>query len=292
MDLKTRYMGLELKHPVVASASPLSDSLEGLRRLEDGGAAAVVMYSVFEEHIRQEHEAISQALNAGTHSVAESLSYFPEMDFDDFGSAPQEYLELIRRATATVEIPIIASLNCGSPEGWGDYARQLEQAGASALELNIFGVETDLKVTSQAVEQRYIDSLKQVKQAISIPVAMKLSPFFSAFGNMAKRLDEEGADALVIFNRFYRPDIDIHSLEVLPTLNLSHPGEIRLPLLWIAVLRERIKASLAATTGVESSDEVIKYLLAGADVVMSAAALIRLSPRCPCTSSTRRPAAL
>lgn len=278
MNLNTRYMGLELKHPLVASASPLSDSVGGIQRLEDGGAAAVVMHSIFEEQIRLEHQAISQALNAGAHSVAESLSYFPDMDFDDFTAAPQEYLELIRRATEAVDIPVIASLNCISHEGWADFAAQLEQAGAKALELNIFAVETDLDVSSQTVEQRYLDSLHQVKQAVSIPVAMKLSPFFSAFGHMAGRLDAAGADALVLFNRFYRPDIDIHKLEVLPTLNLSHASEIRLPLLWIAVLKDRVKASLAATTGVETSEEVIKYLLAGADVVMSAAALMRHGP--------------
>lgn len=278
MNLNTRYMGLDLKHPLVASASPLSHSVENIRRLEDGGAAAVVMYSIFEEQIRLEHQAISQALNAGTHSVAESLSYFPEMDFDDFSTAPQEYLELIRRATDAVDIPVIASLNCISREGWADFAGQLEQAGAKALELNIFSVETDLDISSQQMEQRYIDGLRQVKQTVSIPVAMKLSPFFSAFGNMAKRLDEAGADGLVLFNRFYRPDIDIHKLEILPTLNLSHSSEIRLPLLWIAVLRDRIKASLAATTGVETADDVIKYLLAGADIVMSAAALMRKGP--------------
>lgn len=276
MQLKTRYMGLELKHPVVASASPLSETLDGIRRLEDGGAAAIVMFSLFEEQIQRENAALDQLMSSGAESFAESLSYFPEID--DFTVGPDHYLNLVQKATAATEIPIIASLNCITSEGWVDYARQLEQAGAAGLELNIYAIETDLALSGAEVEQRYLDSLRLVKEAVSIPVALKLSPFFSAIGNMAKRLDEAGADALVLFNRFYQPDLDIYALEVAPTLTLSQAGEIRLPLLWIALLHGRLKASLGATRGVETHVEVIKYLLAGADVVMTAAALLRNGP--------------
>jgi len=278
MDLTTRYMGLDLKHPVIASASPLSETLDGIRRLEDGGAAAVVLFSLFEEQIRREQSALADTIDQGTHSFAESLSFFPEVDFDEFSTSPHAYLDLVRRAAEGTDIPIIASLNCVTSQGWTDYARQIEQAGASGIELNIFAIETDLFTTGQQVEQRYLDSLQLVKEAVSIPIALKLSPFFSAFGHMAKQLDEAGADALVLFNRFYRPDLDIDSLAVLPTLTLSHASEMRLPLQWIALLRGRIKASLGATRGVESAVEVVKYLLAGADAVMTTSALLRKGP--------------
>ncbi|MBP1150103.1 dihydroorotate dehydrogenase-like protein [Methylocaldum sp. RMAD-M] len=276
MDLKTRYMGLELDHPVVASASPLSETLDGIRRLEDGGVSAVVLFSLFEEQIRQERMAFVQLMDHPSESYAESLSYFP--DVGDFRVGPDSYLSLVQRAAEAVDIPVIASLNCVTGEGWIDYARQLQEAGAKALELNIYGIEANFDVSGREVEQRYLDILRMVKQAVSIPVALKLSPFFSAFGHIARQFDAEGADALVLFNRFYQPDLDIVNLEVAPTLSLSHAGEIRLPLLWIALLRGRIKASLAATRGVESAVEIIKYLLAGADVVMVASALLRNGP--------------
>jgi dihydroorotate dehydrogenase (fumarate) len=266
-------MGLRLKHPIIASASPLSGTLDGIKRLEDGGAAAVVMSSLFEEQIRHENEAFSYLMESGTQSFAESLSYFPEAD--DHQAGPETYLDLLRRAAEAADIPIIASLNCVSGEGWIDYARQMQQAGASGLELNIYSVEADLEASGEQVEQRYLDILTAVKATVSIPVALKLSPFFSSMGNMAKRLDEAGADALVLFNRFYQPDFDINALEVAPTLGLSSAGEIRLPLLWIAILHGKLKASLAATRGVETADEVIKYLLAGADAVMTTSALLR-----------------
>jgi dihydroorotate dehydrogenase (fumarate) len=269
-------MGLQLAHPIVASASPLSGTLDGIRRLEDGGAAAVVMLSLFEEQIRHENEAFSHFMESGSQSFAESLSYFPA--FDDFQVGPENYLNLLSRASAAVNIPVIASLNCVSGEGWIDYARQMQQAGASGLELNIYSVEADLASDSATVEQRYLDILQAVKATVTIPVALKLSPFFSSMGHMAKRLDEAGADALVLFNRFYQPDIDIDELEVKPSLSLSGAGEIRLPLLWIALLRGHVRASLAATRGVEKADEVIKYLLAGADVVMTTSALLRNGP--------------
>jgi dihydroorotate dehydrogenase (fumarate) len=196
----------------------------------------------------------------------------------DFRVGPDSYLSLVQRAAEAVDIPVIASLNCVTGEGWIEYARQLQEAGAKALELNIYGIEANFDVSGREVEQRYLDILRMVKQAVSIPVALKLSPFFSAFGHIARQFDAEGADALVLFNRFYQPDLDIVNLEVAPTLSLSHAGEIRLPLLWIALLRGRIKASLAATRGVESAVEIIKYLLAGADVVMVASALLRNGP--------------
>lgn len=276
MNLTTRYMGLALEHPIVASASPLSGTLDGIKRLEDGGAAAVVMLSLFEEQIRHENEAFSHFMESGAQSFAESLSYFPA--FDDFQVGPENYLELLRRASEATRIPIVASLNCVTGEGWIDYARQMQQAGASALELNIYSVAADLDADGATVERRYLDILQAVKATVTIPVALKLSPFFSALGHMAKRLDEAGADALVLFNRFYQPDIDIDELEVKPSLSLSGAGEIRLPLLWIALLRGHVKASLAATRGVEKPDEVIKYLLAGADVVMTTSALLRNGP--------------
>jgi dihydroorotate dehydrogenase (fumarate) len=268
---------MELKNPIIASASPLSENLDGIRRLEDGGAAAVVMFSLFEEQIRRESAAFDRLLSHGAESFAESLSYFPEVG-DDFAVGPDSYLDLVRQATEITDIPIIASLNCVTSEGWSEYAKLLEQAGAKGLELNIYGIEANLDTTSQEVEQRYLDSLKRVKEAVSIPVALKLSPFFSAFGHMAKQLDAAGADALVLFNRFYQPDFDIDALEVAPTLRLSHAAEIRLPLLWIAMLYGKLNASLGATRGVESSVEVVKYLLAGADVVMTTAALLRYGP--------------
>ena len=276
MDLATNYMGLALKHPIIASASPLSGSVDGIRRLEDGGAAAVVMFSLFEEQIRHENDAFSYLMESGTQSFAESLSYFPAVD--DYQVGPETYLSLLSRAAQAVDIPVIASLNCVSGEGWIDYARQMQQAGAAGLELNIYSVEAGLDSTSDEVEQRYLDILAAVKATVSIPVALKLSPFFSAMGHMAKRLDEAGADGLVLFNRFYQPDFDIDALEVKPSLGLSSAGEIRLPLLWIALLHGNIKASLAATRGVEKADEVIKYLLAGADAVMTTSALLRNGP--------------
>lgn len=273
MDLRTEYMGLQLPHPLVASASPLSKDLDGIKRLEDAGAAAVVMFSLFEEQIEQENAAFEQLMAMGTNSYAESLSYFPEPEAYDVGA--ESYLELLRRATESVDIPLIASLNGITNEGWIDYAKNMQQAGASGIELNIYYVPADLALTGAKVEQRYLAIVQAVKAAVSIPVALKLSPFFSAFGNMAKAFDGAGADALVLFNRFYQPDFDLDRLELVTDLQLSSANEIRLPLLWIAILYSRINASLAATSGVHSSTEVVKYLLAGADVVMTASALLQ-----------------
>lgn len=277
MDLSTDYMGLKLKHPIVASSSPLSDTLEGIKLLEDCGASAIVMYSLFEEQIRRENEAFDFFLESGTESFAESINYFPHVDMAHKG--PDHYLNLLRKAVEATDIPIIGSLNGVTNAGWIDYAKQIQEAGASALELNIYFIPTDIDILASTVEQCYFDILKAVKDAVSIPVAIKLSPFFSATGNMAKRLDEAGADALVLFNRFYQPDIDLDNLKIDPHAELSTPAEIRLPLLWIAVLYGRIKASLAASRGIHSSTEIIKYLLAGADVVMVASALMKNGPQ-------------
>ncbi|MDD5578308.1 MAG: dihydroorotate dehydrogenase-like protein [Methylobacter sp.] len=277
MDLSTDYMGLKLKHPIIASSSPLSNTLAGIKLLEDSGASAIVMFSLFEEQIRRENEAFDFFLESGTESFAESINYFAPIDTAHKG--PEDYLNLIRKAVETTDIPIIGSLNGITSEGWIDYAKQIQEAGASALELNIYFIPTDIDMSASEVEQRYFDILKTVKDAVFIPVAIKLSPFFSATGNMAKRLDEAGADALVLFNRFYQPDIDLDNLKIDPRIDLSTPAEIRLPLLWIAVLYGRIKAALAASRGIHSSTEIIKYLLAGADAVMVASALIKNGPR-------------
>ena len=276
MDLATTYLGLALEHPVVASASPLSDSVDGIKRLEDGGAAAVVMFSLFEEQIRQESAALSHLTEAGGESFAESLNYFPEAV--EYRTGGESYLDLIRRGAEAVDIPIIASLNGVTDAGWTAYAKEMESAGAAALELNVYHISADLNETSREVEHRYLDILKSVKAAVSIPVSMKLSPFFSATGNMCRQLDESGVDGLVLFNRFYQPDLDLDKLVVSQTLELSTPAEIRLPLLWIAVLYGRVTCSLAATTGVHSEREVLKYLMAGASAVMSTSALLKNGP--------------
>lgn len=276
VDLRTSYMGLELEHPVVASASPLSKDLDGIRRLEDSGASAIVMASLFEEQIRAESAALEHLAEAGTESFAESLSYFPASF--DFRVGPGRYLELLRRAREAVRVPIIASLNGTTSEGWTNYARQLQEAGASAIELNVSYVAADMAVSGREVEDRHLEILRAVKGAVTIPVAIKLGPFFSAFANMARQLDDAGADALVLFNRFYQPDFDLERREVVPSLRLSTADEMRLPLLWLAVLHGRVKASLAATTGVHHPAEVLKYLLAGADVAMTTSSLLQRGP--------------
>jgi len=276
IDLGTDYLGLRLAHPIVASASPLSKSLDGIRRLEDGGASAIVMFSLFEEQIRRENEAFEHLITAGTESFGESLGYFPDLDYGIAG--PDSCLELIRAAREAIDVPVIASLNGTTPAGWTTYARSLEQAGADAIELNIFYLALDPDATGRTVEQRYVDVVSAVRESVNVPVAVKLGPYFSAFGEMAGRLVQAGADGLVLFNRFYQPDFDLERLDVVTDLALSSPAEIRLPLLWIAVLRGRLDASLAATTGVWSESEVVKYLLAGADAVMTTSALLEHGP--------------
>jgi dihydroorotate dehydrogenase (fumarate) len=273
MDLSTRYMGLTLRNPLVASASPLSQTVDGVRRLADAGVSAVVLYSLFEEQLRREAARNERLVDAGTESFAESLSYFPDAAEADAG--PRRYLSLLERAAAAVEVPVIGSLNGVTPSGWADYARAMQDAGAAAIELNVYYLPGDPRVSGRDVEQRHVDVLTRVKEAVSLPVAIKLSPYFSSTGEMAQRLDEAGADALVLFNRFLQPDIDPEALAVVPSVGLSSPAEARLPRTWIALLHGRVRASLAATTGVETSADAAKYLLAGADVVMTASALLR-----------------
>jgi len=276
MNLTTRYMGLTLKNPLVASASPLSHRLETIRELEDRGAAAVVLFSLFEEQIRHDAGALDYFMSVGTDSFGEALSYFPVVGNCEAG--PTQYLELIRKATAAVDIPIIASLNGTTDRGWIDFATLMQEAGAKGIELNIYYIPTDMHRTGAQVEEQYLDVVTRVKAAVSIPVAVKVGPYFSSFAHMASRLDRAGADALVLFNRFYQPDFDIENRDVVPTLSLSTAEEIRLPLLWIALLHGHVQCSLAATTGVHSATEVIKYLMAGANVAMSTSALLRHGP--------------
>jgi dihydroorotate dehydrogenase (fumarate) len=273
MELATRYLGLDLRNPLVASASPLSKTVDGVRRLVDAGVAAVVLYSLFEEQVRREAEENARLAAAGTDSFAESLSYFPDAADDDHG--PRRYLSLLERAAAAVSVPVIGSINGSTPGRWAGYARSMQDCGAAAIELNIYYLPGDPHISGRDVEQRHLDILERVKDAVSVPVAVKLSPYFSATAEMARRLDLAGADGLVLFNRFLQPDIDAETLAVAPGTSLSRSSEARLPLTWIALLHGRIDASLAATTGVEGSKELVKYLLAGADVVMTASALLR-----------------
>ncbi|HEY5057962.1 MAG TPA: dihydroorotate dehydrogenase-like protein [Gaiellaceae bacterium] len=276
MNLSTNYMGLTLRNPLVASASPLSKTLDDVRRLADAGVGAVVLYSLFEEQLRREAAENARLVDAGTESFAESLSYFPATAEDETG--PRRYLSLLERAAAAVTVPVIGSLNGVTPSGWTDYARAMQEAGAAAIELNVYYLPGDPRISGRDVEQRHLDVLARVKDAVSVPVAVKLSPYFSSTGEMALRLDQAGADALVLFNRFLQPDIDSNTLAVVPHVGLSNAAEARLPRTWIALLHGRVHASLAATTGVETSDDVAKYLLAGADVVMTASALLRHGP--------------
>ena len=276
MDLSTTYMGLALRNPLVASASPLSKTVDGVRRLADAGVGAVVLYSLFEEQLRREAADNARLAEAGTESFAESLSYFPAAAEEEDGSRP--YLSLLERAATAVDVPVIGSLNGVTPSGWADYGRAMQDAGAAAIELNISYLPGDPHISGRDVEQRHVDVLTRVRDAVSMPVAVKLSPHFSSTGEMALRLDEAGADALVLFNRFLQPDIDADSLSVVPEFSLSRPAEARLPRTWIALLYGRVRASLAATTGVETSADVAKFLLAGADVVMTASALLRHGP--------------
>jgi dihydroorotate dehydrogenase (fumarate) len=273
MDLTTTYMGVKLRNPLVPSSSPLTADVGSIRQLEDAGAAAVVLHSLFEEQITHEAAELEHHLAAGTESFAESLTYFPQAD--EFRLGPEEYLEHVAQAKKAVDIPVIASLNGVTVGGWTEHARMMEEAGADGLELNVYYIATDPGLTAQQVEDRYVEILRAVKQNVRIPVAMKLSPFFSATAAMARRLDQAGADALVLFNRFYQPDIDLEKLEVTPNLVLSTTHEMRLPLRWIAVLHGQVKASLAATTGVASGPDVIKLIMAGADVTQVCSVLLR-----------------
>lgn len=274
MDLTTTYLGLTLKSPlVVGAAAPLTEDISNIRWLEDSGAAAIVLHSLFEEQVRRERLELHHHLEYGTESFAEALSYFPEPDIFHVGTTA--YLDHIRAAKAMVDIPIIASLNGFTLGGWTDYARQIEAAGADAIELNIYWIPTDLDRSGADVEQQYIDVLDAVNAAVKIPIAVKLSPYFSNMANMVKRLCDAGVDGLVLFNRFYQPDIDIEALTVQPDLILSSPGDMRLPLNWMAILHGRIPASLAANSGISTTADVVKMLMAGADVTMLVATLLR-----------------
>jgi dihydroorotate dehydrogenase (fumarate) len=274
MDLSTNYLGLQLKNPIIPSAGPLSKELGNIKAMEDAGAAAVVLYSIFEEQIEREEIELNHFTSYLTESHAEALAYFPYQI--DFKTGPDEYLDYIRKIKETVDIPVIGSINGTSIGGWTDYARKIEMAGANALELNIYMLAADLDKTGQEIEQTYIDIVKQVKTVVNIPVAVKLSPYFSSMGWMAKQLDQAGADGLVLFNRFYQPDIDLDNLEVVPNVILSTPMAMRLPLRWVAILYNRIHADLAATSGIFSETDVIKMIMAGAKATHMMSALLKL----------------
>jgi dihydroorotate dehydrogenase (fumarate) len=273
VDLTTAYMGMKLKNPVVPSSSPLSASLDNIKQMEDAGAAAVTLHSLFEEQIEFEAEALSHFLQHGTEQFAEALTYFPQVH--EYRREPDDYVEHIRRAKEAVDIPIIASLNGVSPGGWTRYAKRFEDAGADAVELNIYFIPTNFHLMSYDIEDLYVKLLRDVKKHVNIPVAMKLSPYFSAMPHVASMLDAEGANALVLFNRFYQPDIDIEELEVIPNLQLSSPVEMRLPMRWIAILYGNVDCSMALTSGIHTSEDVIKAVMVGADVANLCSVLLK-----------------
>ncbi len=277
MNLESTYLGLRLKNPLVPSASPLSTDIDRVKQLEDAGAAGIVMYSLFEEQIKKENQALDHFLNTTGESYSEALSYFPQpQEYHNLHA--EDYLDQIHKIKKTVDIPVIASLNGISKGGWMSFASQMEEAGADALELNIYYIAADPTLTSDRVEQMYLDDIRSVKEAVNIPVSVKLSPYFSAFANMATRIEGAGADGLVLFNRFYQPDINLDEMDVEPSLQLSSSFEKRLPLRWIGLLRPHLKGSLAATTGIHDAKDAIKMILAGADAVMMASVLLFKGP--------------
>jgi len=273
MRLQTNYMGMKLDSPIVVSACTLSEQTDNIAMMEDNGAGAVVLFSLFEEQIKKEESRFKEVIAETTNAFAEAADYFPNLD--DYNVGTDQYLENIRKAKERVKIPIIGSLNGITNEGWIDYSKMMEQAGADAIEVNIFFIPGDIHMTSYEVENRYLNIIHAIKKTVKIPVAVKLNPYFSAIGNMSMRIKDTGADALVLFNRFYQPDFDINDLTIKTDLQYSESSEIRLPLLWIALLYGKVKLSLAATTGVQTATEVIKYLLAGADVAMTASSLYK-----------------
>jgi dihydroorotate dehydrogenase (fumarate) len=273
VDLATTYMGMSLKSPVVPSASPLSAELDNIKRMEDAGAGAVTLHSLFEEQIESEAEALAYYMERGTEMYQEALTYFPPVQ--DYRREPEEYVEHIRKAKEAVDVPIIASLNGITPGGWISYAKRFEEAGADAVELNVYFIPTNFHLMSYDVEDLYVKIMKKVKSQVTIPVAMKLSPYFSAMPHMASMLDAEGADGLVLFNRFYQPDLDIENLEVTPNLILSRSAEMRLPLRWIAILYGHVDASMALTTGIHTPEDVIKAIMAGADIANVCSVLLK-----------------
>jgi dihydroorotate dehydrogenase (fumarate) len=273
MDLKTKYLGFTLKNPLVASASPLSYELDDMKRMEDKGISAIVMYSLFEEQLLLQKFELHHHLSFGIDSYAESLTYFPEPD--NFETGPDGYLEHIRKAKQSLSVPIIGSINGNTPGTWTEFAKLMEEAGADAVELNIYNVPTDPYQNGAQVEESYLEIIKEVKSSVSIPVALKLSPYFSNLTYMARKFDELGINSLVMFNRFYQPDFDLEHLEVKPHILLSTPHDMRLPLRWIAMLYGRIKADLALTSGIHKSTDVIKAMMAGAKVSMLCSVLLR-----------------
>ncbi len=273
MNLKTKYLGLELKNPLVASSSPLSYDLDDMKRMEDKGIAAIVLYSLFEEQLIQQKFELHHHLTYGTHSYAEALTYFPEPE--NFQTGPDGYLEHIRKAKESLSIPIIASINGNTPGSWTEFAKLMQEAGADAVELNIYNVPTDMFVSSSQLEESYLEIVREVKSEVSIPVALKLSPFFTNMAYMARKFDDMNVSALVLFNRFYQPDLDLEHLEVKPHILLSTPHDLRLPLRWVALLYGKISADLALTSGVHKSTDVIKAMMAGAKVAMLCSVLLR-----------------
>lgn len=264
-DLSTTYLGLKLKNPLVASASPLSKKVDTVKQMEDAGISAVVMYSLFEEQITHESNALDYFLNRGSETYAEALTYFPEMESYNIG--PDSYVKHLSQIKSSVNIPVIGSLNGVSTGGWIDYAKKIEEAGADALELNIYYIPTDVKMLSKELEDAQVELVADVKRQLNIPLAVKLSPYYTALPAFAKRLTNAGADGLVLFNRFYQPDIDTETLEVIPSLVLSDSYDLRLPLRWVAILYEKVKADLALTSGVHNEKDVLKAMMAGANVV-------------------------
>ena len=275
-DLTTTYLGLQLKNPLVVSASPLSKKVDMVRRLEDADAAAVVMYSLFEEQITHESHELHHYLERGTYSYAEALNYFP--DLDNYNLGPEPYLEHLYHIKRAVTIPIIASLNGVSSGGWVEYAHKIEQAGADALELNIYYLSTDINLSGAELEQSYIDLVRDIRARVRLPLAIKLSPFFTSLPHMAKRLVDAGANGLVLFNRFYQPDFDLDELKVVPDLELSTSQELRLPLRWIAILYGHVAADFALTSGVHTGHDVLKAIMAGSSVAMLASELLAHGP--------------
>jgi dihydroorotate dehydrogenase (fumarate) len=274
MDLSTSYLGLRLCSPIIASASPMTRSVNGIRKLAAAGIGAVVLPSLFEEQLRKEQERDDAIAEGASEAFSEALTYFPT-GYSGLPGRPQRYLDLVERSAGVVDVPVIASLNGSTPGGWEDFARSLQDAGAAAIEINVYFVPGDPHITGREVEDTHVAILQRVRSVVSIPVAVKLSPHFSSPGEMALRLDDAGANGLVLFNRFQQPDIDVETLAVHPAAGLSRPDDARLARTWIAILRGHVVCSLAATTGVDQWDDVVKYLLSGADVVMTASALLR-----------------
>jgi dihydroorotate dehydrogenase (fumarate) len=272
VDLSTKYLGLNLRNPLVVAASPLCKELPNLRQMEDAGAAAIVLHSLFEEQINIESKELDRFIWDGAEAGAEATSIFPNLN--NYNIGPDAYLEHIRAAKQTVSIPVIASLNGVSRGGWVSFAREVQQAGADAIELNVYFIPTEAAATSDEVEKLYLDLVREIRQTVTIPIAVKVGPFFSAFANMAQRLEAAGANGIVLFNRFYQPDFDLDALEVKPTLTLSRSGELLLRLHWTAILHGQIQADIAITGGVHTAEDVVKSMMAGAKVTMLASALL------------------